>query len=85
MEKSYKGYTITAKRERSLGGDILLYYSVFRDSDGYECVTNFTTGDDTIRDYIRYMKQRIDAELASDDPWGEKAYNDYRNKNVYTY
>lgn len=69
----YRGHEIDVRRERSLGGDVLLYYSVFRESDGYECASGFTTGDDTVSDYVRYMRERIDAELADGDPWGERA------------
>lgn len=72
MKQTYRGYEIDVRRERSLGGDILLYFSVFRQSDGYEGTSGFTTGSDTVRDYVRYMRERIDAELASEDPWGER-------------
>lgn len=72
-QEVYRGHEITVSRERSLGGDLLLYYNVYRESDGYECVCDFTSGDDTVSAYVRYMRERIDAELASDDPWGEKA------------
>ena len=73
MHRVYRGHAIDVRRERSLGGDVLLYFSVFREADGYECASGFTTGSDTERDYVRYMRERIDAEMASDDPWGEKA------------
>ena len=73
MKQIYRGHEIDVRRERSLGGDVLLYFSVFRVSDGYECESNFTTGGETVRQYVRYMRERIDAELAADDPWGEKA------------
>lgn len=72
MQQICRGHEIDVRRERSLGGDVLLYFSVFRASDGYECTSGFTTGDDTVRDYVRYMRERIDKELASDDPWGER-------------
>lgn len=73
MKAHYRGYTISAKRERALGGWDNLYYSIYRDSDGREMVCNFTTGEDTVRDYILYMKERIDAEHATPDPWDECA------------
>lgn len=68
---SYRGYEIVLSREPSLGGDQNLYYSIFRESDVRECVSNFTSGAETLDDFERYMKNRIDEELASDDPWGE--------------
>jgi hypothetical protein len=73
MKTIYKGHEIDVRRERSMGGDELLYYSVFRLSDGYECVSSFTTGGDTVKEYIGYMKERIDAELADPDPWCEES------------
>lgn len=72
MRQNYRGHEIDVRRERSLGGDVLLYYTIVRVSDQYVPVESFTTGSDTVRDYVRYMKKRIDAELASDDPWGER-------------
>jgi hypothetical protein len=54
-----------------MAGYDLLYFSVFRESDGYECVNSFSDGTDTVHDYIGYMKTRIDSELREDDPWGE--------------
>ncbi len=73
MKVVYRGHEIEAKREKCLAGYRLLYFSVFRQSDGYECVSSFTTGSDTASDMIGYLKERIDAEVASADPWGEAA------------
>lgn len=71
MKVIYRGHEIEAKRERSMGGDRLLYFSVFRESDGLECVSGFTTGDDAVADFIGYLKNRVDAELATSAPWEE--------------
>lgn len=73
MKKSYKGYEIEVKREKCLGGWSLLYYTVYRESDGFECVCNHEDSSEKVADMIGYMKERIDDELASDDPWDEKA------------
>ncbi len=73
MKVTYKGYQIEAKREKCLGGWTLLYYSVFRVSDLYECLSDFSYGEDTVRDWIKMLKERVDAELLEGDPWGEKA------------
>ena len=51
----------------------LLYYSIFRLSDGYECTSGFTEDTSRANVYVGYMRDRIDAELADPDPWGEKA------------
>lgn len=72
MKVIYRGHEIDVHRAKCLGGWPMLYFSVFRVSDGYECLTSFTEGADTVRDYVGYMKERIDAELATDDPWGER-------------
>jgi hypothetical protein len=71
MKLIYKGHEITVTRERSMAGYSMLYYSVFRESDGYECDSGFSDSDDTVKDFVDMMKERVDAELAEDDPWGE--------------
>ena len=71
MKVTYRGHEIEAKREKCLAGYRLLYFSVFRVSDGYECVSSYTTGDDTPAEMVGYLKSRVDAELASPTPWDE--------------
>lgn len=73
MKVVYRGHEIDVKREKCLGGWSRLYYSIFRESDGYECISGGTDDTSTVRTYIGYMKERIDAELAESDPWGELA------------
>jgi hypothetical protein len=72
MKVSYRGHEIEAKRERSMTGDVLLFYSVFRESDGYECASGFSYTSDTAQVFIDHLKARVDAELACDDPWDER-------------
>lgn len=69
MNVVYRGHEINAKREKCLAGYRLLYFSIFRQSDGYECVSSFTTGEDKPADMIEYLKRLVDAELASPTPW----------------
>lgn len=69
----YKGYTIEAYREKCMGGWPTLYYSIIRDEDGFECVSDFEDSKEKVRDKIKQLKSRIDLELAEEDPWGEKA------------
>lgn len=64
MKVEYKGYEIEVKRERCMGGWMLLYYSIFRLSDGYEVTSGFTEDQSSVKEYVGYMKERIDAELA---------------------
>lgn len=68
MKVMYRGHEITVTKEKCLGGWMLMYYSIFR--DGKECVTNFSEDSSTVREYVGYMKERVDNELASDNPWG---------------
>lgn len=76
MKAEYRGHEIEVTREKCLGGWSQLYYSIFRISDGYECTSGHQDSDETVRDMVTYMKQRIDNELAEDDPWGEREESD---------
>lgn len=73
MKVSYKGYELEVTREESSGGDELLYFSIYRQSDWFECVYDFEDSSETVRDKMEQLKQRVDNELKEDDPWGEKA------------
>jgi hypothetical protein len=73
MIAHYKGYEIKVTRERCLGGWDMLYYYIMRERDGWFCVDNFEDSAEKVRDMVGYLKQRIDYELASDDPWSELA------------
>ena len=64
MKKIYRGHEIEAKREKSMGGDVLLYYSVFRNSDGLEVTSGFTYGTDRIVDFMKHLRARVDEEIA---------------------
>jgi len=68
----YRGHEIEVKRERCLGGWSELYTSVFRLSDGLECVCACEDSAEKVVDQVRYMKERIDEELASNNPWDEE-------------
>ena len=60
MKVNYRGFDVDAHREKCMAGYPLLYYSVFRKSDGYELTSGYTEGSDTVREYIGYMKDRVD-------------------------
>ena len=68
MKVKYKGYEIDVYREKCMGGWGLLYFSVFT-LDGRECLTSFEDSAETVRDKIGQLKERIDEELESDDPF----------------
>lgn len=73
MKITYRGHEIDVRREKCMAGYQLLYYSVFRVSDGYECTSGFQDSADSVRYMVKAFKERIDEELASPDPWEEKA------------
>ena len=37
MKTSYKGHEINVDRSESMTGDEMPFYSIFRESDGFEC------------------------------------------------
>lgn len=73
MKISHKGHLIDVRREECLGGWKMLYFSVFRESDLYECTSGFSDSSETVRDYVNILKKRIDNELQNKDPWQEKS------------
>lgn len=73
MEAQYKGYRIEVVREECMAGYDLLYYSITRIEDGYDALCDYEDSAETVRDMVKHLKVRIDAELAEDDPWMEKA------------
>jgi hypothetical protein len=75
MKVEYKGFEVDAHRDKSLGGETLLYYSVFRISDGYEVTSGFSYGTDPVRTFIGFLKGTVDDFL--EDP---QAY--YKNRGV---
>ena len=73
MKVKYKGYEIGVSRESSLDGCSMIYYTITRMSDGYECVCSFEDSSETVRDKVRQLKERIDNEHTEVDPWDELA------------
>lgn len=69
MKTRYRGHEIDVYREKCMGGWSNLYFSVFTE-DGRECLTSFEDSAETVRDKIGQLKDRINSELSSDDPWG---------------
>ena len=63
MKKIYRGHEIEAKREKSMGGEILLYFSIFR-TDGFEVASGFTSGTDRVVDFMKHLRARVDEEIA---------------------
>lgn len=71
MTTEYKGYEIKAEREECMAGYELLYFSIYRIKDGFECLSSFEDSAETIEDKIEELKERIDNEHKEDDPWME--------------
>lgn len=69
MKVIYRDHEIEVRREKCLGGWTQLYYSVFRISDGYECVSGFEDSAESVRGKIQQLKERVSAELAEANPW----------------
>ena len=63
MKEIYKGYEIEVTREKCLGGWDQLFMSIYRISDGYCVEDTFSDGDDTEKEMMGYMKERLDTEL----------------------
>lgn len=72
MKTIYKGHEITVTREKSMAGYDMLFYGVFRVSDGYECDSGYSDSNETVKEFTAMLKERVDAELAEDAPWCER-------------
>ena len=68
MKTNYRGYEIDVHR---VSGDEGLYVSIFRIEDGFEADSFYSSDESPVREYIKRMKERIDNESMSDDPWCE--------------
>jgi len=65
MKVYYKGYEVEVKREECMAGYKLVYFSVYRVEDGLCVVDSFDETKDTVRDYIKWMKGRVDEFIES--------------------
>jgi len=64
MLVNYKGFEIDVRREESMGGDEMLYWSVFRNEDGMEMTSGLEYGDFyTVRGMVKHYKTRVDKWL----------------------
>ena len=60
MKSIYRGFEIEVKREKCLAGYPLVYYSIFRISDGWEFDGGFYDTNDTVRSVMSDMKSKVD-------------------------
>lgn len=56
--KIYKGCEIEVKREKSLSGDDMLFFSIF--DHNLEVSSGFFEGEDTVKDYLNSLKHVVD-------------------------
>ena len=68
-QESYRGYTIRAFVGETESMDNVLHFRIERQSDKRELVSSF---EDVEGEMLEKLKKRIDNELQSHDPWGEK-------------
>lgn len=71
MKTAYRGYEIEVTKEPSLMGTVMVFWNIFRASDGYLCADGFEDSEETLVSMTEYLKTRVDAELAEKNPWGE--------------
>lgn len=69
VTQHYKGFELEAYREESLAGIDLLYYSIFRESDGWEMESNFSYGDETPLAMVNYLRAHVDDYLENPEDY----------------
>lgn len=72
LKETYRGHEIELSQEECMGGWEMIYFSIYT-PDGTEVCCNFTEEEITLPDFMVSMRERVDEELASDDPWDLKA------------
>ena len=70
--KNYRGYELIAERHKTMSGDRAIIWSIMRVSDGYLGAAETSYDEDTIRTWIKTLKERVDNELKEIDPWMEE-------------
>lgn len=76
MKALYRGYRISVRREKTLGGGDSIFYFAEREPDGFMPIGAAADGSRTLRDVMEHVKAEIDAQLVEDDPFGEKAWRE---------
>ena len=67
MKVKYRDCEINCFRDKSLSGDTLLFYSVFK--DGFEATSGFSEGADTVKEYIKGLKKVVDDFLENPEEY----------------
>lgn len=55
-----------------MAGYSLLYYTAYRLSDGWMMIDSFSDCEDTVRDYMKSLKQNIDDYYENPEDWEEE-------------
>ena len=75
MKVKYRNCEIECTREKSLSGDVMLFYSVFDSGvydNGFEITSGFSEGEDAVREYIKYLKKVVDDYIKNPDEYEDK-------------
>lgn len=81
MKVEYRGFEIDVTKSLCMGGWQQTYLSVFRTSDGYELICDHTEATDSVRSWIKWMKNRVDQFIA--DPKEEVLEDEFDTKAEY--
>ena len=73
MKINYRGCEIEAKREKSLAGYPLVFYSIFTET-GFEVASGFMDTADTVRAVIKDLKTVVDDYIANPGDWEEELF-----------
>lgn len=69
MKVKYRGdFEIEVYRGKSIAGIELLFYSVFRIKDGFEVTSGYSYSDETVREYIKGLKEHVDRFIEAGEP-----------------
>lgn len=69
MKVMYRECEIECTRDKSLSGDTLLFYSIFK--DGYEITSGFSEGEDTVKEWMKSLKKMVDDYIENPEDWEE--------------
>ena len=59
MKRIYRNAEIKVTREKSISGDMMLFYSIMY-HDGFEIGSGFSEGEDLVNDYLESLKCIVD-------------------------
>lgn len=81
ISETYKGYDLHVLRAENGSGVLLTDYSIIRVSDGFLCHIEQDESIANPGQCMAMLKREIDQELASEDPWNERANAEFAEIN----